>query len=147
MIKRAVIACAAGAMASVALAPAAASAATTEATRPAVVQIATRATPINADGSVDVVMWIRCPTGLNAFEMDTALEQRDTFGSEFETGGFLLPCDDTRHRKVVNVSPAEGEKRFHKGVATIHVYVGLYDGVNDTDSEVRDSASVRLYKR
>jgi hypothetical protein len=150
MIKKAVVACAAGVMASLVFAPSAGASDSTAGERefrPAVVQLATRATPINSDGSVDVVMWVRCRGGLNVFEMSTSVTQTDTSGFTFAIGPGLLPCDGTRHRTVVNVVPDEGQAPFHKGFATLDVYLGIYDGTTDTDSEARDTAKVRLYQR
>ena len=144
MINRAVVACAAGAMATMLLAPAVASAAPAETTRSAVVQIAKRATPINADGSVDVVMWVRCATRLSAFELDTSVAQADTFGATNLVQAGVVPCDGKRHRTVVNVSPDEGQEPFHPGIATIDVFLGLYSQATG-DIEARDSAKVRLY--
>ena len=112
------------------------------------VQIATRPAPLHADGSVDVVMWVRCKPGINAFELDTSVGQPKfgAFGQDVQVRAGIVPCDGTRHRVLVNVSPFQGEFRANR-VATLSVFVGFYDVETDTDSSAEDSVNVRLVRR
>jgi hypothetical protein len=144
MIRRTVIAVAFAAACSVLLAPASAEAVTEPFGR---VQIATRPAPLYADGSVDVVMWVRCKPGINAFELDTNVDQPKlgAFGQDVQVGTDLV-CDGARHRVVVNVSPFQGEFRPNR-VATLRVFIGLFDTETDTESSAEDSVNVRLAPR
>jgi hypothetical protein len=112
------------------------------------VQIASRPAPLHADGSVDVVMWVRCKPGINAFELDTSVNQPKfgAFGQDVRVGANQVPCDGTRHRVLVNISPFQGEFRANR-VATLRVFVGFYDVETDTDSSAEDQVSVRLVRR
>ena len=112
------------------------------------VQIASRPAPLHADGSVDVVMWVRCKPGINAFELDTNVDQPKfgAFGQDVKVTGFVVPCDGTRHRVLVNVSPFQGEFRANR-VATLRVFVGLFDVETDTESSAEDSVNVKLVRR
>jgi hypothetical protein len=112
------------------------------------VQIASRPAPLHADGSVDVVMWVRCKPGINAFELDTNVDQPKfgAFGQDVKVTGFVVPCDGTRQRLLVNISPFQGE--FHANrVATLRVFVGLFDVETDTESSAEDAVNVKLVRR
>jgi hypothetical protein len=112
------------------------------------VQIASRPAPLHADGSVDVVMWVRCKPGINAFELDTNVDQPKfgAFGQDVKVTGFVVPCDGTRQRVLVNISPFQGE--FHANrVATLRVFVGLFDVETDTESSAEDAVNVKLVRR
>jgi hypothetical protein len=111
------------------------------------VQIASRPAPIHADGSVDVVMWVRCKPGINAFELDTNVDQPKfgAFGQDVKVTGFVVPCDGTRQRVLVNISPYQGEFRANR-VATLRVFVGLFDVETDTESSAEDSVNVKLVR-
>jgi hypothetical protein len=104
-------------------------------------QVKQRPAQIQGDGSVTVVFWLRCQAGFNAFEYSASVTQGDTFGS---AGGgpeaFILPCDGTRHRTTVDVSPTSGA--FERGRATISVNVQIFDGQSDIDAN--DSETVWL---
>jgi hypothetical protein len=110
-------------------------------------QLASRPATLHADGSVDVVMWVRCKPGINAFELDTNVGQAKfgAFGQDVKVQANVVPCDGTRHRQVINISPYQGE--FRPGVASLSVFVGFYDGATDTDSDATDTVNVRLVRR
>jgi hypothetical protein len=112
------------------------------------VQIASRPAPLHADGSVDVVMWVKCKPGINAFELDTNVDQPKfgAFGQDVKVTGFVVPCDGTRHRVSVAIAPFQGEFRANR-VATLRVFVGLYDAETDTDSSADDTVNVKLVDR
>jgi hypothetical protein len=112
------------------------------------VQIATRPAPLHADGSVDVVMWVRCKPGINAFELDTSVAQPrfGAFGQDVRVGANQVPCDGARHRVLVNVSPYQGEFRANR-VATLHVFLGLFDNETGTESSAEDQVNVKLVRR
>ena len=77
------------------------------------IQLASRPAILHADGNVDVVMWARCKPGINAFELDTGVVQSKfaASGQDVRVEAGVVPCDGTRHRVVVNVSPFEGAFR------------------------------------
>ena len=107
------------------------------------VQVKQKPAKIHGNGSVTVVFWLRCQSGYNAFEYNAGVGQESAFGSRTvgpEAG--ILPCDGTRHRVALNVSPESGE--YERGFATIDVYVGIHDGGDGGDIAATDSARVWL---
>jgi hypothetical protein len=111
------------------------------------VQLASRPAILHADGSVDVVMWIRCKPGINAFELDTNVDQPkfDAFGQDVKVEAGVVPCDGIRHRQVVNVAPFVGTFRANR-VATLRVFVGFFDAQTDTESGDTDEVNVKLIR-
>ena len=107
------------------------------------VQVKQRPAKIHGNGSVTAVFWLRCASGFNAFEYSVGVRQGDTFGG---SGGGpaanILPCDGTRHRVAVNVSPAAGS--YQRGWADIDVNVQIYDPGNDADIDAGAGARVWL---
>jgi hypothetical protein len=111
------------------------------------VQLASRPAVLHADGTVDVVMWTRCKPGINAFELDTNVDQPkfDAFGQDVKVEAGVVPCDGTRHRQVINIAPFAGTFRANR-VATLRVFLGFHDSETDTDSEATDQVNVKLIR-
>ena len=105
------------------------------------VQVKQKPATIHPDGSITVVFWLRCQAGYNAFEYSATVRQGASFGGG---GGGpvanILPCDGTRHRHTVKVSPTTGA--WQRGKADIDVHVQIYDGQSDIDAS--DIATVWL---
>jgi len=125
MLKSLAVAGSLGALATLAVAPAAVGA-----TWPGYnIQVRERPVVVHHNGYTTGVFWLRCKPGLNAFEYNVGIRQGDVYRSGGELGRNILPCDGTRHRVAVALGGG-----FHPGPVDISVYVGL----NDPDAQGGD---------
>jgi hypothetical protein len=106
------------------------------------VQVVERPTELRPSGLVAVVVRARCSPQYDAFEVDVSVNQGTVFGSVSRLGERYPVCDGTWKRNTFYVRPESG--RFHHGLATVSLYLGAYDTVEDHDVEATDSERVRI---
>lgn len=110
---------------------------------PAIVQIRDRPVRIAADGSVRIVFWYRCLAKYDAYALNVDVFQDDVYAPyEKLTPPAVVTCDGTRHRWARNLAPTSGS--FHRGLADVGVFIGLYDTVEDHDADLNEAATLRL---
>lgn len=105
-------------------------------------QIVEARTELRPSGLVAVGVRARCSPTLDAFEVDVGVRQPNAFGSVTRIGERYPVCDGTWQRNTFYVRPESG--RFRHGFATVDLYLGAYDTVNDHDVEATDTARVRI---
>jgi len=128
-----------GVLASLAVAPTSAAAATVDVNA----QLKQRPQIVHHNGSATVVFWLRCRAGMNAFEYHVGLTQDGAFhGFDAGPAAFILPCDGTRHKVKVTLGTG-----LHPGPAETTLNVQIYDPVADQDVEATDEASIWLRYR
>ena len=105
-------------------------------------QVAERRTELRPSGLVAVSVRARCAPTLDAFEVNVGVRQRDAFGSVGRVGERYPVCNGKWHWNTFYVRPESG--RFHHGWATVELYLGAYDTVQDNDVEATDTARLRI---
>lgn len=111
--------------------------------RAVTVQLHAKPITIAPDGSATVVMFIRCASGLNAFEYGAGVRQGDVVGgTSVGPTANVVRCDGARQRVEVPVTPSAGE--FSPGRATLDANVSLFDPAEDGDLFVTATRTVRL---
>jgi hypothetical protein len=120
----------------VAAAPAAAATPTIE------FQVVEARTELRASGLVAVGVRARCSPTLDAFELSIGVRQPYARGSVSRIGERYPVCNGAWQHNTFYVRPASG--KFHHGLATVDLYLGAYDTVNDHDVEATDIERVRI---
>ena len=105
-------------------------------------QVVEARTELRPSGLVAVGVRARCSPTLDAFEVNVGVRQPNAQGSVTRIGERYPICNGAWHRNTFFVRPSSGA--FHHGVATVDIYLGAYDTVNDHDVEATDTARVRL---
>ena len=106
------------------------------------VQILAKKVTLQPGGVVRVPIRARCAATLDAFELDVSVRQGAKVGATNLIGEAFPVCDGRWHRTVVTVAADSG--RFRPGGASVGVFLGAYDTVEDSDTEATDTARVRL---
>jgi hypothetical protein len=107
-----------------------------------VVKISAGQVQLEPSGAVLVPLRVRCQPPLSAFELNVGVRQGDVFGSVSMLGPNVVPCDGRWHRISVSVPAEVGS--FVSGPATVDVFLGAYDPVEDSDLDAVDTAAVKL---
>ena len=106
------------------------------------VRIGASQVALNADGTVSVPLRARCSAPLDAFEVDVGVTQGGAFGAVSLIGTPYPVCNGHWQRTTLIVSPQAGA--FGPGRASVEVFLGAYDPVDDSDLDAGDTATVRL---
>ena len=115
---------------------------TAQAAAPSVLVLPPKGT-LNADGSVDITMKVRCDKTRQAFEWSIDIRQGANYGIDFAgpiTG--LITCNGKFQTVHTHVPGANGP--FVAGTASVSALVQLGDLAGGADSELEDRRVVRL---
>lgn len=115
---------------------------TSHAAAPSAVVLPPKGT-LNADGSVDITMKVRCDPTRQAFEWSIDIRQGAIYGIDFAgpVAG-LITCNGKFQTVHTHVPGANGP--FVAGVANVQALVQLGDVAGGADTELEDRAVVRL---
>ena len=98
---------------------------------------------LNADGSVDITMKVRCNETQLAYEWSIDLRQGDVYGNDFAgpVAG-VIPCNGKLQTVQTHVVGANGP--YVAGTVNVQALVELADVGGGGDTELEDRAVVRL---
>jgi hypothetical protein len=115
---------------------------TAQAVPPSAVVLPTKATLL-ADGSVQIMMKVRCNDQQQAFEWSVEIRQGTIYGNDSAgpVAG-LITCDGKFHTVDALVPGANGP--YTAGPADVQALVQLFDAVEGSDVELEDREVVRL---